>query len=83
MDIVEITWLDACCEEANVEETYLDAMLPMERKNTGYLYSSRTDYLILVSGEIHNVEKDLRMYDHSLLIPTGMVVKIEHLYKEG
>lgn len=77
MKVTEVTWIDACSEDAMIDVTYIENMLPMERKNVGYIIRETEEYLILVSGNIFNVEKGIELYDHTLLIPKRMVKDVK------
>ena len=82
MNIVKITWLDAGFENTNMHLEQVKCMTPMLRENVGYLIMNNKKQVILSFGFIHDKEHGHEVWDGTLVIPKGMIVKIEQLKEE-
>ena len=81
-EIVEISWLDACCEGVN-EMTLkdMDNLHPVPRKNVGYLIRQTDEEILISAGISHwsQVNDGDDCYTYSLTVPRGMLTGFKRL----
>jgi len=77
MKVVEITWLDAACESAQLDLEHAKNVKPMLRHNVGYLLSKNKDGVRICFGDIG--EGHHQVYENTLVVPLKDVQKIREL----
>ena len=77
--MVEVEWLDAGFENANLSIEEAKNLTPMKRTNCGYLIKKDKDKVILAFGKIYDSDHQVSVLDGSLVIPRSWVVKITQL----
>lgn len=70
--LVEITWIDACLEEANVPLTA--EVKPLERVTVGYLLEDSDDYVVMTFGFIRNFTKGESACEMKYALPKAMII---------
>ena len=79
MEIVEVTWMDACIEEAHINRETADSLVALERKQVGYIRKRTENELILCYGIVNNLFKGDMAYDLTMAIPLGCIKNIREL----
>lgn len=81
MKIVRVHWLDAGMESHNLSTDEAKGVKPMPRSNVGYLLEDTDEKVVICFGEIIDVNKNMSVWDCTLVIPKGVVISID--IKEG
>jgi len=81
MQIVEITWIDACSEEARLNIQALQGIKPVTRKNIGFVVEEADTYIILSSGTLEDLYAGEMGFDGVLCIPRKMILGAKKLGK--
>jgi len=79
MRIIEVTWVDACLEEAHILLSGAETLTPLVRKNVGYVIHEDAEAIVILYGVIENAWKGNSASDIPLCIPKGMVKEIKEL----
>lgn len=80
MNLVEVEWLDAACEnQLNLSAEDAQKLHPMARKNTGYLIYKDKEKLIMCFGYMEDVDRHSGIYETTLVIPRSVVTNIRKL----
>ena len=74
-EIVEITWVDACEDDGHIELEGIKQILPLERRNVGYVIDQTDEFVIIAWGIIHNFYKGLDAGSGVFAIPKLMIKK--------
>ena len=77
--MVEITWLDACCEEGHVPPKAASEVKPLLRRNIGYVLEETEQYIIATVGFLENFYKGEVAYDMVFAFPRGMITEVREL----
>ena len=77
--VVEITWLDACRENAILDKDVFDGMSPLTRCNVGYLIKENEAEVTISFGLIENIYKGNTGIDEAFTIPRGCITDIKEL----
>ena len=77
--LVEILWADAGLEAIQMDAEQAKAITPLKRKNAGYCLVDDKEKVILCFGVIADGEHGKTVYDQTLVVPKGMVIKITKL----
>jgi len=77
--LVEVTWLDAMTEEAHIHREAVNALVPIQRRNVGYLLKLDDDSVVLCYGILENLYKGKTAFDMVMVIPKGMVLDVRKL----
>ena len=78
MQKVEVIWVDAWSDTAQVKLKMLDDMKPVARRDVGYLIRANKKEVVLVGGIIEwsKTKEEEDLYENELIIPRGMIIKI-------
>lgn len=79
---VEVEWLDAGLESAQLDEEEINHLTPMVRRNVGWLMVNDKEKVSLYFGEICDNQRHKRVFDCTLVIPQGCVTKITPLVND-
>ena len=71
--IVEVIWVDAALESAQLDMECATGINPIERCNAGYCIHSDDKKLIIVFGLLADIDKKKQVCDQILVIPKVMV----------
>ena len=77
--IVEVIWLDAMSTNDHLPLSVAESITPMERRSVGYLIKSDEDCVIITYGFITDFLEGKTACDQALVIPKGMIIKVEEL----
>lgn len=77
LQLVEVIWLDAGLETAQMELEHAKEIKPMLRKNVGYQLLYDKENIIICFGIV--TDKGLCVTDQTLIIPRPMVTEIRQL----
>ena len=77
--IIEVTWLDACSEDAHLTIDAVRNLKPLTRRNVGYKLDMTDDYITISTGAIENLYHGETCYDKALTIPKGMIIEVREL----
>lgn len=72
--LIEVTWIDACLEEAHLSLAGAKSVRPCQRVNTGYLLEEADDHIVITFGCIGAEE-----YDMAFAIPKVMIIERREL----
>ena len=76
---VEIYWLDAFSEDANLTIKAIREMKPLTRRNLGYVLYMDDDRVTITNGVIENLYHNDTGYDGALTIPRGMIIEVKEI----
>jgi len=76
---VEVTWVDACLEEAHIPLSGAETLTPLVRKNMGYVVRDDAEAITIQFGVIENIWKGNSASDIPFCIPRGAIKKIKEL----
>lgn len=77
--LVEVLWEDAGLEAIQMDAEQAIVLTSIKRKNAGYCLVNNKEKVILCFGVIADGEHGKTVYDQTLVIPKGIVIKIEEL----
>ena len=76
MKIVRVAWLDAGMESHNLSTEEAKKVKPMPRYNVGYLLEETDEKIVICFGAIVDADKDMSVWDCTLVIPKGIVTEM-------
>ena len=77
--IIEVTWFDACSEDATLHIQAVRDMKPLRRKNIGYEIDTTQSHVTISKGLIEDLYHNELGYDGALCIPKGMIIEVKEL----
>lgn len=82
MQLVEVIWVDAMIEESHLPLEAITNMVPIERRNQGYLVESTDTCIKVTFGILKNIYKNEVGYDKALIIPRCMIKAVNKLKRD-
>jgi len=77
MNKVDVTWIDAWGDDAQLELEAVANFVPVKRRNRGLLIKHDEDKIIITQGTIENLFAGKTFVDGVVVIPKGMIQAIE------
>lgn len=79
MEIVEILWIDAVCEQARIPMERVLELKPVSRHTVGYLLQENEDSIIVAFDVLEDGYRGLTGYEVTFCCPKVMVQEIRRL----
>ena len=79
MQIVEVTWLDACSEDSYLDIHAIKNMKPLTRKNVGYKLDMSDQFITITKGIVENLFRCEEGFDGAFTIPKGMIIEVKEI----
>lgn len=83
MKIVEVSWIDAWSEAAEITADHAQNLLPIKRRHIGYLLKQSNVAVILAGGVLDKIPEGVDSFCDISVIPMGIVMSIKVLREDA
>ena len=85
MTLIEVMWLDAWSESADLTKEGLESLVSVPRKNVGYVTREDEEDIVLSSGITcwSKIGKDEDTFTDNLIIPKQSIIRVTLLEEKG